>query len=68
MRSSGSSFGDHSHSSNFEVGKEVPKQTANDLEVFLKFSAILERHLSDAGCMLGMLRRKFVNSFEQTFR
>ncbi len=48
--------------------REVTQQSARDLEVFLKFSMLLERHLGDVGCMLGRIKRLFVLYMEKTYR
>lgn len=48
--------------------KEISKQAARDLEIFLKFSMILERHLGDVDCMLGRIKRLFLVYMEKTYR
>jgi hypothetical protein len=48
--------------------REISRQTARDLEVFLKFSMILERHLGDINCMLGRIKRLFIVYMEKTHR
>ena len=47
--------------------KEISKQTAKDLEVFIKFSMILEKHLGDENCMLGRIMRLFIIFIEMNF-
>jgi len=48
--------------------KDVSKETAFELELFLKFSNILERHLADTSCVLGRIKKVFVDFFEQNYR
>lgn len=40
--------------------REITRQSARDLEIFLKLSMMLERHLSDVGCVLGRIKRLFI--------
>ena len=48
--------------------KDISKETAFELEIFLKFSTILERHLADTSCILGCIKKQFVDFFEQHYR
>lgn len=59
---------DDTISSVMGADREVTQQSAHDLEVFLKFSMLLERHLGDVGCMLGRVKRLFVLYMEKTYR
>lgn len=54
------SFVDDTLSSVFGNEREVSKQAAKHLEAFLKFSMILEKHLADPQCVLGQIKRRFV--------
>jgi hypothetical protein len=48
--------------------REITRQSARDLEIFLKLSMMLERHLGDVGCILGRIKRLFIVYIEKTFR
>ncbi len=52
-----------SSSSKITSEKDVSKQTVVELDIFLKFSNILERHMADNGCILGRIRKLFVEYF-----
>jgi hypothetical protein len=43
--------------------QDVSKEAALELEIFLKFSNILERHLADLNCVLGRIKKTFVEYF-----
>ena len=68
FRKSIMSFVDDTISSVLGNEREISKQTAKDLEVFLKFSMILERHMADISCMLGRIKRLFIVYVEKTYR
>ena len=61
LRKSIMSFVDDTLSSVFGAEREISKQMANNLEVFLKFSMILEKHLNDPDSMLYHLKKKFMD-------
>jgi len=50
------------------VEKEISKKNAKELEVFLKFTMVLENHLNDVSCTLGRIQRLFILYIEKTYR
>jgi hypothetical protein len=39
---------------------EITKSTTHELEVFMKFSNIIEIHLNDMSCVLGRVKAEFI--------
>ena len=54
------SFVDDTLSSVFGAEREISKQMANNLEIFLKFSMTLEKHFNNPDCMLHHIKKKFI--------
>jgi hypothetical protein len=48
--------------------REISRQAARDIELFLKFSMILERHLGDSDCILARIRQVYLLHFEEAYR
>ena len=61
------SFVDDTLSSVIGTDNSISKQHAHDLELFLRFSTILERHLGDNGCVLGRVKCAFISYAEGAF-
>ena len=47
--------------------KEVPKRTAAELDMFMRFSGVVERHLGDMSCILGCIMEAFVHWFSRKY-
>ena len=67
LRKSIISFVDDTLSSVIGTDNSISKQHAHDLELFLRFSTILERHLGDNGCVLGRVKCAFISYAEGAF-
>lgn len=67
LRKSIISFVDDTLSSVIGTDLSISKQHAHDLELFLRFSTILERHLGDKGCVLGRVKFAFISYVEGAF-
>lgn len=67
LRKSIMSFVDDTLSSVFGNEREISKQAARHLEAFLKFSMILEKHLGEPKCVLGQIKRRFVEYVVRSF-
>lgn len=61
------SFVDDTLSSVFGCEKEISRENAKDLEHFLKFTMILERHLNDPLSILCQMRRVFASYLEKHY-
>jgi hypothetical protein len=67
LRKSIMSCVDDTLSSVFGSEREVSRQAARDLEMFLKFSMILERQLGEPKCVLAQIKKKFVDYIVRNF-
>lgn len=44
------------------------KSTVKELDVFMKFSNILERHMADTNCILGLVKSQYIKYFIHKFK